>query len=522
MINWADTLNLNEPLPRMALICGNRINESGIWWQASRNHIDKEVYGCRQAVKYRSRLGSGGNGGIPLWAEVKSLIGIAIDSGTGTKRFFAAHSRANVRFVINRIVKLLGLNEESTKIQALIDDETDSESNGNGDGELRGQKYYGLVNPFNVDLIFKDVIGEKIEGDEIYQLFDETLELFGGFPRTVMSNLGDRTLAFEMYPSDLISSTKRMFPKTLVGKISETSPIWLGLAGKHKKDYWLQFPPPEGPKIGILTGNAPESGMTLWRDILEAFRNQYSNLADVLMPEIHIHSLPPMGLSMELVKREEQVWNEMEKAVKILLEAGCKIITLACNTTIYYEPKIMKLCEKYVGARFVSIAEACMPAIRNALKVRSGRPSVGLVGIGPVIDMIGPYSGYKRHLEAEGIEVVPCPGEELAFAVKNLGGTKRELLTKFRQLINKELPNEQIIVLALTEVSMVYRQHLAESSKKSKKYSGEPNKLFIDPLLELGKYLSFLYLCQGYRKSTVCQIPNDFLVEKKLSLSYDL
>ena len=136
---------------------------------------------------------------------------------------------------------------------------------------------------------------------------------------------------------------------------------------------------------------------------------------------------------------------------------------------------------------------------------------MGLVGIGPVIDMRGAFSGYKRHLEAEGIRVTPCPADRLAFAVKSKG-TGNELVTEFRRLVSTKLPKEDaVVILALTEASMVYREHIAKASKRSK--SG---KTFIDPLLELGKYLALLYLREGYRKCRACQIPEAYEVDEKL------
>jgi len=87
---------------------------------------------------------------------------------------------------------------------------------------------------------------------------------------------------------------------------------------------------------------------------------------------------------MELVERENHVWAEMEKAIIALLETGCKILTIACNTTIYFEPRITQLCAKY-GARFISIAEACMPGVRRALEDWNGEADVGLVGIGQLL-----------------------------------------------------------------------------------------------------------------------------------------
>lgn len=513
---WINALISEEAISQVVKICGDRINNGGFWWQASRNHNDTEVYSCRHAIKYRERLGSGDNGGIPLWAELKSLIGYVIESSTNSRILFSAHTRANTEFIDSLIIDALGLDCKTAQISIFIDTGTITDSIEAIQGSTASEsirfsenEWFGKVNPFNVDLIFKQCLKVDVEIQDIWQIFDESLELNGGFPNTVMSNLGDRKLAFELHPADLINIIKQLSPKVVVRKIAQPCPIWLGEKGNPVKNYWSQFPPPTGPKIGILTGNSPESGLTLWEDILNYFRSLYTNLADVLMPEIIIHSCPQMGLTMELVGRDEHIWQEIKHAILGLLKAGCKLVTVACNTTIYYEPRIIKLCEDY-HAKFISIAEACMPAIKQALSSREKGSGVGLVGIGPVVDMVGPYSGYKRYLEAEGIEVIPCPGERLAFAVKNTG-TKQSLVTEFRRLISQQLPKERVIVLALTEVSMVYREHIA-----TKKKNQDTERVFIDPLLELSKYISLLYLTHGYKEAAVCQIPSDFKIEEKL------
>ena len=212
------------------------------------------------------RLGSGENGGIPLWAELKSYVGIAIDTNSNAIIFFAAHSRANTKFCKDKIVKALGLKIETTELKTIIDAEYNLENIEYELLKLSDQGCYGKVNPFNLDYIFKELTGNNVQLEQVHQLFDESLLLSGGYPNTVMSNLGDRRFAFELHPDDLINSIKKLSKNTTVTNISEPCPIWLGLEGTHKKDYWLQFPPPSGPKIGILTGNSPESGITLWED----------------------------------------------------------------------------------------------------------------------------------------------------------------------------------------------------------------------------------------------------------------
>lgn len=351
--DWIDTLNLEEAVTSEVMICGERINNSGVWWQVSKNYKNIEVYSCRHAIKYRDRLGSGDNGGIPLWAELKSLVGVAVDSTTNMSIYFAAHTRANTEFSEPLILKALGIEAAKSNIDKILDTDVSPDSNSTHvnkspilEPKISESDYFGKVNPFNIDLILSECMDAEVEIEDIFQIFDESLELHGGFPNTIMSNLGDRRLAFEMHTTDLINVVKKLSPKSIVTKIAYPCPVWLGIKGEPRKDYWLQFPPPTGPKIGVLTGNAPESGLILFEDTLIAFRSQYANMADVLMPEMYIHSLPQMGLSMELVSRDDYVWNEVKNAVIKLLEVGCKIITLACNTTIYYEPRIIELCDK--------------------------------------------------------------------------------------------------------------------------------------------------------------------------------
>lgn len=367
-----------------------------------------------------------------------------------------------------------------------------------------------MVNPFNVDRVLQSQ-GEVTNDSEIVQVFDDSVNLIGDHPNTVTTNAGDRTKFLEINPQDLILSVSKYFPNTLKASISIPDPRWLGENIKYKiRDEWLHFPPPTGPKIGILTGNSPESGLMLWNDFLEQFRNIYNNLTDVLMPEVLVHSLPQMGLSMELAEREDEVWLQIEEAIKQLLKNGCKLITLACNTTIYFEPKISKLCKAH-NARFVSIAEACLPAIKEqTLESDKDSLRVGLVGIGPVVDFEGGYSGYEKQFTAEGIEAVPCDATDLAYLIKSIGTHKKPEagINKLSLLIEKQLDNTAVVVLSLTEVSLIYR-------KGSKKHKYK--KVYIDPISELARFLVYLYVLNGLKESAICQIPDSFNLESKLN-----
>lgn len=494
-----------------------RLIASGVWWNDVLNFGERSVRSCRDAVTFRDRLGSGEHGGVPLWVELKSQIGIVRDESGRAIAYFAAHTRANRRFLESAIIECLSITERIS-IDYMIRDEDEDEDDV---GTLKSQsesECFGLVNPFNIDCVLAD-FGVNVRTEDVFQLFDNSLMCFGGHPNTIMTNIGVRTRSFEIGSKDMIDSVTMLFPRTIMAPISSIDPIWLGLEGRHQKDEWKRFPPPSGPKIGILTGNSPESGLTLWNDFLNAYRKVYKNLADVLMPEVVVHSFPEMGLSMELVLRKEEVWRPLKAAVLELLRSGCKVITLACNTTIYFEPRINELCRPY-GAIFVSIAEACLPAIISALeKTNTKEKGIGLVGIGPVIDVNGEYSGYKRHLQEKNISVTPCQGEQLAYVMKNIGVNAGEITSataKFRNLVSRTLPDVTVVVLSLTEVSLVYRKHV-ETKKKDHRES----KVFIDPLFELARYLVHIYLLEGFRSSEVSEIPDNFDLEKKLmSLVY--
>src|SRR3989339_121851 len=119
--SWFDALHLEITLSQEAKRCFARINNCGVWWQPSRNYKDTMVYSCKQAVKYRVRLGSGGNGGIPLWSELKSLFGTAIDTRYNISIYFAAHTRANTAFDEPSILTSLGLDVIHSKIIKFLD-----------------------------------------------------------------------------------------------------------------------------------------------------------------------------------------------------------------------------------------------------------------------------------------------------------------------------------------------------------------------------------------------------------------
>jgi aspartate/glutamate racemase len=494
----------------IATACITRLNAWGGWWRPSENEGKQAVWTCRQAVKYRERVGSGSTGGIPLWAELKSLVGqVILDDGS--RLLFAAHTRANTKFETAKIAEALGFDPAQTRVEALISEVQEGEPGGEfvEKGEQppmnvlnveAKDEWFGRVNPFNVDIIVSSILGTAVGADEIVQIVDHSIDLDGGTPDTLMTNLGERTIALEIASVDLVNALESLSSTVKRADISLGDGIWQGKEGEHLRDYWLQLPPSRGPKIGILTGNGADSGRALWLDISNAVRSIYSFVPDVLAPEVVVHSLPAMGLSMELVDREDEVEQVVLGGIRALLGTGCTLITVACNTTIYFADEIRVLCDQF-DAEFISIADACVPAIEAALPEVGESRQVGLIGIGPVVDLADGYSGYKEPLESRGLSVVPCPAERLAYLVKSMKPDDKSFVTTFTRLMRQMFPPEvKVVVLALTEVSLVYRQTTKDAPQR------RSQRVYVDPLLELGRYLAYRYLLRGYLENAVTGI----------------
>lgn len=492
-----------------------KLRSSDIWWVERENSHragePQEARSCGQAVTVRNRLGSSESEGVPLWYELKSEIGEIVVESTGQRTYYAAHTRANTKLDRTAILDALGIRA----IEAEVSFNTDL----GGAAEKKDSELFGLVNPLNVELLFA-AAGRLAPAEEIVQVFDESLKLSSGYPNTLMTNIGIRTSAMEFRFREFFSLVVKHYPLSRIAKIATFDEIWLGIGGEHKKVGWKKFPPAFGPKIGILTGNSPESGLMLWSDFLDFYRGLFRKTTDVMLPEVMIQSSPSMGLTMELAEREPWIRKNILADIGKLLEGGCKIVTVACNTSIYFSNEIRALCEQS-GASFISIAEACVPMIKKGVEDSSGSDDssskngdIGLIGIGSVIDFNGGYSGYSSVLAGEDFQFAPCNGEELAWKMKDIGSDEKKItkaLSDFRKLVREEFSDISVVVLALTEVSIVYRQHIAKMPSKQ-----PDERVYIDPLHELSRELVRRYLEVGYRNSEVCQIPENYPVEQQL------
>lgn len=85
--------------------------------------------------------------------------------------------------------------------------------------------------------------------------------------------------------------------------------------------------------LGIITGSGPEAGLDMWFKILKANKNLMGERfeGDLDAPTVNIISEPQLGLSMELKKNDEKVWQTLSRvANEVALQAD--YYAIACNT----------------------------------------------------------------------------------------------------------------------------------------------------------------------------------------------
>lgn len=405
-----------------------------IWCLLGRN---PKALSCRDAANKRYRLGKEG---IPLEDELKSFLGRYEEEGE--THYVAVHCRGDQMLDMGKIRHALGI---AGHVERLITTDSSEEAAG----------MYGLVNPF--------ALAEGFQGSPVIQLFDRASLDFRGLPNTMMTNAGDRTWAVEFRPRDVVSALGDL---ARVADVTETGPIRR-----------------EGPvTIGIITGNAPDSGIILWqhinRRVQELMGSRFQG--DLSYPPVSVRSIPGLGLSMELDKRTEQVWEQLEPAVRSLCEEGARLLCLACHTNHYFTERIRDLAARY-DARFISVAETVGEWARH-----NRVPELTLVGISYVASL-GEWSAY-RHL-AGVVDVKPLSEKglerihELGYLVKQEGATEAGR-NKLRSILNDEAQTSHVVI-ALTELSI-----LLDSQRKQ----GRSSRVIVDALKIYGEEIADAYI----------------------------
>lgn len=365
-----------------------------IWHIISSN---PKVISCGDAASKRKRLG---NVGIPIFDELKSELGFFINKNNERQQVLV-HCRGNQK--LDRLKVSSILNSEYQRVK-------------------KSEHTKGLINPF----------GKKFR--ELLQIFDiSTTEQFHP-PFTMMTNAGNYKCGIEFQVNSLI----KKLPNIIIDDV-----IRYDNYNNYKKH-----------TIGILTGNGPDSGALLWSKINASVQTQlmsrlnHSFRGDLSYPEVLIESIPEMGISMELSKRQKATEDVVIKGIINLCNRGASIICIACNTTQYFIESILKVCE-LMNVEFISIPEVIEEyLVKNEIK------EFDLLGISHVVDFEG-LSAFKYLTEKFNVfrpdsESGKNKIDEIAFLVKKNKITEASNLLK--DLIKQDTESDTIII-ALTEIS---------------------------------------------------------------------
>lgn len=406
-----------------------------VWCLFGRN---TKALSCRDAANKRYRLGKLG---IPLEDELKSFLG-RYDAGEGMWKHVALHCRGDQTLDLGAVRGALG---GGAHVERLLTTDSAEES----------ADIYGLVNPFS--------LAHGFQGATVLQIFDRGVLDFRGLPNTMMTNAGDRTWSVEFRPRDLVNA---LGERALVADITDAPEV--------RRD---------GPiGVGIITGNAPDSGIILWQYVNGRVREVMGAKfqGDLSYPPVSVRSVPGLGLSMELDKRTEQVWEQLEKAVRSLCDEGVRLLSLACHTNHYFTDRIRAITDE-CGAQFVSVAEAVGEWARH-----NRVPELTLVGINYVAEL-GEWSAYRHLTELTRVEPLSEKGleriHELGYQVKREGATEAGR-NKLRSILNDEARTSHVVI-ALTELSI-----LLDSQRKPAKST----RIIVDALKIYGDEIADAYI----------------------------
>ena len=385
---------------------------------------------CLDAHKKRNRLGAVG---IPLYEELKSYVGIGYDIN-GKDIIFAAHTRADTIFNLDAISNHLNL--ITSTVQMLPEE----------DLIAWYSLSYGIVNPLSLYIQSRG---------KIIQIFDVSLNMY--FPShtcTMMTNAGDHTWGIEFDPIELKTILTEMPLQTISRKNTEIN---------DKKTLDIILP----KTLGIITGNGPDTGMLLWKKIIDCISEILEDrfLGDISLPEVKVVSLPYMGLSMELCKRKSVTWEVLKQAVEYMAEQEVNILALPCHTTSYFADQIKQLFNSD-NRQFISMPEVVINHI-----TQNGLDNLAVLGIDSVCSLgaLSPYAPLSDRnvlkLSQDSMNKFHIIGYEVK---RNTDHYKT--FRKFVSLVNEEINDDiENIVIALTELSILLDTQNS-NNRKSKKH----------------------------------------------------
>jgi aspartate racemase len=176
---------------------------------------------------------------------------------------------------------------------------------------------------------------------------------------------------------------------------------------------------------------------------------------------VTVISLPAMGLSMELDKRDTATWETIRGAINGMTQSGVEILSLACHTTHYYTNRIREIFE-HSDRKFISMSETTISYIKQ-FKLTD----IALLGI----EYVANLQEYSAYAELKDLEVETVSNEVLAefhklgYEVKKMQNIPRAF-QKFINLVKTEIKAKNVVI-ALTELSILYESQRKRSQVKN-------------------------------------------------------
>jgi aspartate racemase len=200
-------------------------------------------------------------------------------------------------------------------------------------------------------------------------------------------------------------------------------------------------------RIGIITGSGPEAGIDLWTKVLAATREQLQGgyQGDLDAPELVIHSVPALGLSMELPRNDAAVWRSLAATAEAM--AGqVEVYAIACNTLNVYAARLQALG---LPARLVS-----MQGVLQRHLQQQGIEQVALLASAPVM-ALDAWSAYRELPQWAQVEL-PAQTQalhQIIYDVKAKGGADPAVVRDFEALLaGIQAP---VVLLACTELPLI-------------------------------------------------------------------
>lgn len=205
--------------------------------------------------------------------------------------------------------------------------------------------------------------------------------------------------------------------------------------------------PPERHRIGVITGSGPEAGIDLWTKVLAATREQLAGRyeGDLDAPEVVIYSVPALGLSMELPRNDEPVWQTLA-ATATTMAKQVEAYAIACNTLNVYASKLQAL---QLPSRLVSMQDVLQQYLRER-RIEH----VALLGSAPVM-ALDAWSAYRELSQWVHVELPADTGalHQIIYDVKAKGGSASDLVQRFEGILASL--RAPVVLLACTELPLI-------------------------------------------------------------------